>query len=489
MPEALGSRRAPRIRTRAFRRRRLTLAAGALSLATLIAVLVSSLGGPAGLPPIPLPGIGQPARSGDPLAYIPSRRADFVARATAGSAYVLFSKSPGGVLATAARVASFRALIDQVTAGSGIDPDIVEAIVFVESAGRPNVIAGSDPTAASGLTQILAETGQSLLGMHIDLARSKALTSRIDSASAQGRLRAIGALQRKRAQIDDRFSPRLALAATVRYLQLAQRQLGRSDLAVVSYHMGIGNLQQVLNDYNGGQAVRYVQLYFDTAPGHHSAAYNLLSGFGDQSSLYYWRVLGAAEIMRLYRTDRGALARLAALETASDSASEVLHPPDRTASFADPPALARAYAARTILPLPANARSLGLRYDPGMGSLAKQVGTPAALYRGLRPAALDLLIELAARVRALSGVRAPMIVASTVTDLHYQHQVGVIDPVGATGYSFQIARQYASPAHAGAFQAMLDRLQALNVIAWAPEAEVINITVASDASQVIVNGP
>ena len=53
-------------------------------------------------------------------------------------------------------------------------------------------------------------------------------------------------LERQRAQIDDRFVPRKALAATVRYLQIAERHFGRLDLAVESYHMGIGNLQDVL---------------------------------------------------------------------------------------------------------------------------------------------------------------------------------------------------------------------------------------------------
>jgi hypothetical protein len=102
--------------------------------------------------------------------------------------------------------------------------------------------------------------------------------------------------------------------------------------------------------------------------------------------------------------------------------------------------------------------------------------------------ALDTLIELAGRVHALSGVSAPLIVARAVTDKRYQRQAGVIDPVGATGYSFQIARHYASHAQAAAFQAMLDRLQALNLISYAAEAGVINVTVASDASRVIVNG-
>ena len=63
--------------------------------------------------------------------------------------------------------------------------------------------------------------------------------------------------------------------------------------------MGIGNLHQVLALYDGGHPVPYVQLYFDTAPDHHGAAYNLLAGFGDDSSLYYWRLLGAEQIMQL----------------------------------------------------------------------------------------------------------------------------------------------------------------------------------------------
>ena len=64
----------------------------------------------------------------------------------------------------------------------------------------------------------------------------------------------------------------------MRYLRYAEQQFGRVDLAVESYHMGIGNLHQVLADYNGGRAVPYAQLYFDSAPDHHAAAYRLLSG-------------------------------------------------------------------------------------------------------------------------------------------------------------------------------------------------------------------
>ena len=473
-------------------RTRLLLAGAALVL--LIAVLVSGLGSSSPAPP-PLPGIGRPPPSGDPFGYQASREAEYSSRATAGSAHVLFAKSPGGVVATAARVAAFRGLIDAAVRGTSIDPNVLEGIVFVESAGRPDVIAGPDPAAAAGLTQILAQTGQALLGMHIDLAQSRRLTAAIDQAYAAGNLVMMRRLQTRRALIDDRFNPRKALAATVRYLQLAAGRLGgRSDLATVSYHMGIGNLQRVLSDYDGGQTVPYAQLFFDTAPDRHAAAYQLLSGLGDDSWLYYWRVLGAEQIMQLYRGDRGALTRLSALQNANGSGSETLHPPDQTPSFSGPDALSSAYSARSLLPLPANAAALGLAYDPSMGSLARRVGAPAALYRGLRAPALDLLIELAARVRTIArmsvraGLAAPLVVTSTVTDQRYQHELGVTDPDPSSGYSFQIARRYLSHAQAEAFQAMLDRLQALNLIAWSRSPDTIEVTVSSDADRVIVAG-
>jgi hypothetical protein len=333
------------------------------------------------------------------------------------------------------------------------------------------------------------------LGMHIDLARSRALTAAIDRASSLGQAGAVARLERARALVDDRFDPRKALAATVRYLELAGRRFGRADLAVVSYHMCIGNLSNVLAAYDGGRPVPYAQLYFDSAPDRHGGAFTLLSGFGDDSSLYYWRVLGAINVMRLYRSDRAALSRLARLETAHDSEEEVLHPPDRTTSFANPGALRAAYASRAVLPLPSDAATLGLAYGSGLGAASGSVGEPAALYRGLRPAAIDLLIELAARVKALSGAAAPLTVAGAVQDGRYQTQTGSADPeaydgysLDTTGYAFDILRRYASRAQAGALQAMLDRLQALNLIAWVREADVIHVTVAGDASRVIAQG-
>ena len=289
--------------TTARRRARLLVALAGLIL--VVAIVVSGLGG--GLPQPPAPTVADSAGPGDPFAYRSSQEADFVARAAAGNARPLFVLSPGGAVATAKRVAAFRPAIDRATAGSGIDPNMVEGLVFLESAGRPQAIAGSDPADAAGLTQILAATGQSLLGMHIDLAASRRLTGQIDAVAAGTRRGRLGPLLARRAAVDGRFNVTKELAATVRYLKIAERQFGRPDLAIESYHMGIGNLHQVLDLYDGGRPVPYAQLYFDSAPTRHAAAYRRLSSFGDDSWTYYWRILAAVGIMHLYRTNRPEL--------------------------------------------------------------------------------------------------------------------------------------------------------------------------------------
>ncbi len=474
--------RSARGRRLSVQQRRVRLGALVAAVLLVIALVASTLGG-SSVPKPPRAAVAAAAGGGDPFGYSPARSADYVARATTGNAHVLFVKSPNGALATAARVAAFRPLVDRVTAGTGIDPNLLEALVFVESAGRPQVIAGSDAADAAGLTQILAQTGQSLLGMQINLAKSRRLTAEINAVASGENGGRLGPLLSRRAAIDQRFDPAAELAATVRYLKFAYGQFGREDLAIESYHMGIGNLHQVLSDYDGGRPVPYAQLYFDTSPVHHGRAYNLLAGFGDDSSLYYWRVLGAEQIMHLYRTDRGALARLSRLQDGSGSDSEVLHPPDQTAAFANPSALSAAYQRGAVVPLPSNAAALGIAISPGIGSQAGKVGAPASLYRGLRPVALRMLIELAARVRTLSGGAQPLRLYSAVSDARYQHQIGDRFAAAATGDSFQIERRYVSGAQAGAFQAMLDRLQSLNLIAWAREPRVIDVTVASGAGR------
>ncbi len=439
----------------------------------------------------------------DALEYDDSQAGELERAAAFGLSHALYAKSPGGVFATAERTESLRPLVEDAVDDSGFEADLVEAIVFLESGGRPDVIAGDDPVAASGLTQILAETAVNFLGMDVDLEQSRRLTVRIAGAVRRGDVAQAERLREQRRAIDARFDPEQALAGTVRYLTTAREGLGRDDLAVVSYHMGIGNLTNVLRAYAPGsdlsvpdlvqaEDLSWTRVFFDTAPDRNGRAHALLARLGDDSPTYYWRVLAALEIMRLYREDKDRLQELDLLHTAKGSAEEALHPPFETERFADATDIQRAWDENVLQPLPDDPGRLGFAVDRTMGELAPRLGQPKELYRGLRAEALAVLVFVGTRVQALSAATEPLEVTSSVRDDAYQELLRKGNPEAAqryslhtTGFAFDVRRRYESGAQAQAFQFLLDDLTARNLIAWVREPAAIHITVSDEAESLV----
>jgi len=374
------------------------------------------------VPAIPTPpGATRGEPVGDPFAWTPERSDDFARRAAAGTSHLLYTRSPGGAAASAERVARYRPLVERAAKEAGVSPDLLEALVFLESGGRPDAQAAGGAEAATGLTQILAETAQNLLGMKVDVARSASYTRRIARASSQRR---IDALVRARRRVDHRFDPARALAGTARYLRLAKQRFGRDDLAFVSYHMGMGNLESVLEAFGGGRRP-YAEVYFDSTPTRHVAAYRRLASFGDDSSNYFWKLGAAREIMGLWRTEPERVLRRAA------------QPQGRTL-------LLRGAPQGDLRTLPDDPADTALRAAQGVR---------------LRPEALAVALYMGIQVRP------PLLVT------------GADDG----GWTFRVSRRYASRQQALAFQYVLDRLQVLNVIAWSRSARSISVTASPDA--------
>ena len=459
-----------------------------VALAALAATLLLGPDDPPRLAPGSGQAPGQDSERVDPLAYTAAREGELVAAAARGHAHVIYAKSPGGVRASAERTARYRPLVEAAAASARIDPDTLEALVLLESAGRPDAVADARLEGAVGLTQILAETGRNLLGMRVDSAAARRLGRSIRRAQRRGDGALVARLRARRRAVDERFDPPKALAATARYLLIARGALHREDLAVESYHMGIGNLQTALRAY--GADVSYARLYFDSTPLRHAAAWQALARLGDDSATYLWRVMAAREIMRLYRSDPAQLDRISALQNAKNSAEEVLHPQDATERFATPDDLRAAYGDGRIVALPRELLAArGLRVDPQMGELAGRLKRSRATYRGLRPAALALLVVLGAGTKEISG-REPLVLTSTVRDQRYQRLLvkGNVQAtrkysLHTTGYAFDILRRYRSRGQAVAFQFMLDRLTALNLITWVAEPRAIHVTVSGEAER------
>ena len=431
-------------------------------------------------------------RIDDPFAYSPSREREFVERAAAGFQHPLYAVVPGGPVATAERVNRYRGIIEKVAEEADHDPDTIEAMVYLESAGFPDARAGGTADAV-GLTQILAETGQNLLDMRIDVSRSARYTRQIARAERRGQTARVERLRAARRRVDERYDPQKAIEAAARYLTFAEGELdGSEELAVVSYHMGVGNLQNVRERFGADDDTPYAELYFDSSPLRHEAAYRLLASFGDDSSTYLWRVEAARDVMERWREDPEKLAVRAGRIAAKNSREELLRPIESTAKYATPSELEKAYEAEDVVPLPTRGLlGAGVRVDRSMGELARRLDRPKTLYRGLQPQALALLVYLARGTEAISD-HQPLVLTSTVRDQRYQRQLlrgnAEATPgysLHTTGYAFDVLRKYRNRSHALAFQFMLDRLTALDLIAWVREPAAIHITVGPRAKDLL----
>jgi soluble lytic murein transglycosylase-like protein len=363
----------------------------------------------------------------------------------------------GGVFTTAARVAQWRPQVVRAARAAGVDPNVLEAIVWVESSGRPDATNRSDV----GLTQLSPWVARSM-GLHVDAERAAVLTRRI---ARSWRVAHTRQLRHWRARYDERFAPAKELRATAAYLAQAREVLGRDDLAVEAYHVGIPTL--------GGTKVSYAELYFN----------------GGRVDDYALEVAAAERILHLYRANRAALAFEAQQQARKNSGEEYLHPLYRTHRFASPGALLRAEQHRVLRMIPVHTGATHILIGGALGGEARAFGRSRRLYRALRPAALDVLLYIGARVHALSGARKPLILTSAVRDLKYQRVLAHVNANAArsyslhtAGYAFDIARSYGSDRQARAFQYVLDRLTAANAIAYIREAAAIHVTVATDAA-------
>lgn len=409
----------------------------------MVAAVLFVVGRGGGDPGRLVPGGGTEAGDYDPLGFDEEREDELARRAATGFSDVLYEKSPGGVIASAKRTARWRPAIERAAARRGVDPDALEAVVFLESAGRPDAVAGGDLEGAVGLTQILASTAVSLLGMEVNLERSRDLTARIASATSATAARR---LERARRSSDERFDPEKAIDAAARYLRMARDKFGREDLAVASYHMGMGNLDTLLERFRaegGGDEPSYTRLYFDIAPLRRPRAHAFLSSLGDDSSNYLWRVRAAQQIMRLQRSNPAALARQVALEADGGPGARRLYPRGAPDTDTD------------TRPAPDFGPAVALRF----AGEARRAFGPAK-------AAEAVLVYIGAGVRRISG-QSPLTITS------------------ARGVRIDVSRRYRSREQALAFQFVLDRLQAWNLIAWGRGTATLAIVVGPDAARAL----
>ena len=345
----------------------------------------------------------------DPFAYDPERRKEFELRAAAGASHVLYARSPGGAGATAQRVAQFRPQIEAAAKAAGVDPDRLEALVFLESAGplrrdrerhrgrgRPDPDPRRDgPEPARHEDRRRQEPP--LLPAHPPRAAARAHPQ---GPQAPARPRAGRPALRPRAGADGhRALP-----------EAGQGPLRARGPRVRLLPHGHGQPDQRPAAPTGSDDVPYTQVYFDSTPARHTRAYAKLASFGDDSSNYWWKLAAAERIMELSRHDAGKLAALQAAQTAKASAEEVLHPPGSTERFTTPEQLQAAWKDEKLVAFPRDERVTGPARRPADGRARPAPRAAAHALRG--PAAGG------ARHRALHRRAGARAVGPVAADRH-----------------------------------------------------------------------
>ena len=277
-----------------------------------------------------------------------------------------------------------------------VDPDLLEAIVFLESAGNPAARASDDLEGAVGLTQILAGTATTLLGMHVDVAASERLTRRMRKRGPT-RAAAAQAAPGRRALRPAQGAGRRGALPDARPRALRPRRPGGGLVPHGDRQPRerAGRLRRQRRELGAGLLRRDAAQPPARVPAAVAASATTRPPTCGASTPP-GRSCGCTA-----RTPPSCAARRAS-RPPRRSAEEVLHPRVAHRRSSRPPDdLEDAYRAGELRPFAR--RRAGCALDPQAGRAGAPARRGPRLYRGLRPEAYELAVYLAAGVRHVVG--------------------------------------------------------------------------------------
>jgi hypothetical protein len=223
----------------------------------------------------------------------------------------------------------YRERIASAANDAGISALRYEGLLFVESACDKNA---KSKAGAAGLAQIMPKVARQM-DMFVPVTKT------VTTKDRRGRK----VVRKVKTEVDLRFDPDVAIRSGAQILARAKRYWGEEEWAFVEYHMGIGNLRNLVVSYldevypgwrkdypanfdqvkdpNGSvpQAVRkygltYFDIYFRSTPKHTPLTYSMLRRLADFSGTYVFAGRAAEYGLGLMRGDLVAFRNMIAKE-------------------------------------------------------------------------------------------------------------------------------------------------------------------------------
>jgi len=302
---------------------------------------------------------------------------------------------------------------------SGFPASVLQAMAYVESWG---VARAASPAGPRGIMQISEATGRRM-GLRIVYAtRRRVVKTKTAVRNKRGKL-VYRTVRRKEAYTvlvrDDRLRPDKAIHAAAMYLAGMEQRYGGRDWAIWAYHCGEGCVADFRAMMKNIKALddppaSVAKVFFSCSPVWNRELCEAIHAQMDRdySPTYWFRVMRAEQLLRMYRDDAREFRDLA--EEYENAAAPAHRAPDRLSAWLKPQDLIyqtgdsiRNQEGRKLVDAPDDPEFFGYRVDgqalpkalpSTIGTLAYIAFETRRLYEALRPGETFAPLEATALV-------------------------------------------------------------------------------------------
>jgi hypothetical protein len=224
---------------------------------------------------------------------------------------------------------------------SGVPASLLEAIAYLESWG---VAKAESPSGPRGIMQISEATGRRM-GLRISYAlRHRVIKTKTVVRNKRGKLMHRTVRHRVAYTVlvrDDRLRPERAISAAAMYLASLEQRYASRDWAIWAYHCGEGCIADFLSMVRNTRGLEsppasVAKVFFECSPVWNRPLYEAIHAQMDRdySPTYWFRVMRAEQLLRIYRDDPAEFQDLIAeYKYRTDSAQRA---PDRLSVWLKP---------------------------------------------------------------------------------------------------------------------------------------------------------
>jgi hypothetical protein len=201
---------------------------------------------------------------------------------------------------------------------SGLPASLIAAVAYLESWGVSNA---QSPTGPRGVMQIAGGTARSMGLRMIYATRYRTATEKRTVKNKKGKTVTKSVRRRMPYSVlvkDERMVPERAIPAAAVYLSRLENKFGGIDWAVFAYHCGegcVGSMKALTEQARGIKAPYTVsKMFFSATPAFNRELYEAVRREmeRDFSPTYYFRIMRAQQLLKLYQADPAEFKSLAA---------------------------------------------------------------------------------------------------------------------------------------------------------------------------------